>query len=104
MGFGNWGGQIIDLRDFFQGLPIAYMDVMERLAHLADKVKMLFIDAYRGSKRDEGVNIISRGAEHCTLYQTAGKKHLLSMHGCCQTFGVHASLIDSVHCKLINCS
>ena len=40
------------------------MDVTERLAYLADKVKILFIDACRGSKRDEGVNIISRGAEH----------------------------------------
>ena len=74
---------------------------MERLAYLADKVKMLFIDACRGRKRDEGVNIISRGAEHCTLYQIAGKKQLLSMHGCCRTFGVHASHIDPVHYKLI---
>ena len=48
---------------------------MERLAYLADKVKMLFIDACRGSKRDEGVNIISRGAEHVPFIRLLEKSN-----------------------------
>ena len=53
------------------------MDVTERLAYLADKVKMLFIDACRGSKRDEGVNIISRGAEHVPFIRLPEKSNFI---------------------------
>ena len=52
---------------------------MERLAYLADKVKMLFIDACRGRKRDEGVNIISRGAEHVPFIRLPEKQLLSSL-------------------------
>ena len=58
-----------------EGLPIAYMDVIEHLAYLADKVKMLFIDACRRRKRDEGINIISRGAEHVPFIRLPEKSN-----------------------------
>ena len=75
---GIGGGTDNRFEGFFQGLPIAYMDAIERLAYLADKVKMLFIDACRGSKRDEGVNIISRGAEHVPFIRLPEKSNFLA--------------------------
>ena len=69
----------------------------ERLAYLADKVKMLFIDACRGSKQDEGVNIISRGAEHVPFIRLPEKSTFLACMDVIERLAcMHLTLIQCI--------